>query len=76
MSRRGQTLGDQVLAGNDRLLRPGLVAKALGVNEKTLREWAEAGTVPSVRIGSHRRYPYSAVRDLINGEAVTPNAAG
>lgn len=42
---------------DERLLTPGEVAAAFGVNAKTVARWSKAGKLPSVRtLGGHRRY--------------------
>jgi excisionase family DNA binding protein len=41
----------------DRLLHPGEIKKIFGVSNRTLRAWADAGKLRSVRtLGGHRRY--------------------
>jgi excisionase family DNA binding protein len=50
----------------DALLTPGEVASIFRVTPKTVTRWAEAGKLPALRtLGGHRRFPASAVRDLV-----------
>ena len=43
------------------------LAEALSVNPETIRRAAAAGKLRSVRVGSERRYPASAVRAWLAG---------
>ncbi len=48
----------------------GQACKLLGVNESTLRRWADAGHVQSFRTpGGHRRFSEEGVRAMMAGEA-------
>lgn len=50
----------------------GQACKLLGVNESTLRRWADAGHVRSFRTpGGHRRFSEEDLRALVAGQAVT-----
>lgn len=51
---------------DDRLLRPGDVARIFNVDIHTVRRWAETGKLACVRtLGGHRRYRMSDVRAAI-----------
>jgi excisionase family DNA binding protein len=43
------------------------LAELLAVNPETIRRAAAAGRLRSVRVGSERRYPESAVREWLDG---------
>lgn len=45
------------------------LAELLAVNPETIRRAAAKGELKSVRVGPHRRYPESAVRDWLAGRA-------
>ena len=50
----------------------GQACKLLGVNESTLRRWADAGHVRSFRTpGGHRRFSEEDLRNLVAGQTVT-----
>lgn len=50
----------------------GQACKLLGVNESTLRRWADAGHVRSFRTpGGHRRFSEEDLRALVAGQGVT-----
>ena len=50
----------------------GQACKLLGVNESTLRRWADAGHVRSFRTpGGHRRFSEDDLRSLVAGQAAT-----
>lgn len=49
------------------------LAKLLSVNPETIRREAARGRLKSVRVGSERRYPESAVRAYL--ERLTEDAA-
>jgi len=50
----------------------GQACKLLGVNESTLRRWADAGHVRSFRTpGGHRRFSEDDLRALVAGQSVT-----
>ena len=42
------------------------LAELLAVHQETLRREAQRGRLRSVRVGSERRYPESAVREYLN----------
>jgi excisionase family DNA binding protein len=44
------------------------LAALLAVNPETIRRAAATGRLRSVRVGSERRYPESAVKDWLAGE--------
>ena len=47
-------------------LQPAEVAAILQVSPKTISRWAQQGLLPYQRtLGGHRRYPESAIRDLL-----------
>jgi len=47
----------------------------LGVDESTLRRWADAGQVRAFRTpGGHRRFSEADVRSILSGEAYRPHA--
>lgn len=49
----------------------GQACKLLGVNESTLRRWADAGHVRSFRTpGGHRRFSEEDLRNLVAGQSV------
>jgi excisionase family DNA binding protein len=49
---------------------PGALAqKALGVSESTLRRWADAGSIRTIRtLGNHRRYASDDIAAIQRGE--------
>ncbi|HZU72573.1 MAG TPA: helix-turn-helix domain-containing protein [Acidimicrobiales bacterium] len=50
----------------ERLLRTSDVATLFQVSERTVSEWGRRGRIPSVRTPSgHRRYPATAIKDLL-----------
>ena len=50
----------------------GQACKLLGVNESTLRRWADAGHVRSFRTpGGHRRFSEEDLRNLVAGQSVS-----
>lgn len=50
----------------------GQACKLLGVNESTLRRWADAGHVRSFRTpGGHRRFSEEDLRNLVAGQTVS-----
>ena len=50
----------------------GQACKLLGVNESTLRRWADAGHVRSFRTpGGHRRFSEEDLRALVAGQSVS-----
>ena len=70
---RAQLLDDLDLSASDspalvdRLLRTHEVAVLFQVSERAVTDWAARGRLPSVRTpGGHRRYPASAVRELLH----------
>jgi excisionase family DNA binding protein len=44
------------------------LAAVLAVNPETIRRAAASGRLRSVRVGSERRYPESAVKEWLEGE--------
>lgn len=50
-----------------RLVRPAEMARILAVSTPTLRRLSADGVIPSVRVGSHRRYDPVAVMTAIRG---------
>jgi excisionase family DNA binding protein len=50
-------------------MRPREAAKALGISERTLWEWAHRGEVPYVQIGKTIRYPVDALRRWLDERA-------
>jgi excisionase family DNA binding protein len=44
------------------------LAELLAVNPETIRRAAASGRLRSVRVGSERRYPESAVKEWLEGE--------
>ncbi len=51
---------------DEEMLRPSEVAKAFGVDVKTVTRWAKAGKLRSIRtLGGHRRYHASHVKALL-----------
>ena len=46
-----------------------VLAELLSVNPETIRREAQRGRLRSVRIGSERRYPESAVRNYLDNQA-------
>lgn len=59
---------EQQQEDEERMLRPGQVAKKFGVDPKTLARWAKGGLIPSVRTPKgHRRYRESEVKKLLEG---------
>jgi excisionase family DNA binding protein len=56
-----------------RLLRTREVALLFQVSERAVTDWAGKGRLPSVRTpGGHRRYPASAVRELLTDAGLLP----
>ena len=56
-----------------RLLRTREVALLFQVSERAVTDWAGKGRLPSVRTpGGHRRYPASAVRELLTTSGLLP----
>lgn len=54
---------------NTRWITLGQACKLLGVNESTLRRWADAGHVRSFRTpGGHRRFSEDDLRSLVSGQ--------
>jgi excisionase family DNA binding protein len=50
-----------------RLLTSGDVAELFRVQPKTVRQWANAGKLPSIRtLGGHRRYRSNEVRRVLD----------
>jgi excisionase family DNA binding protein len=41
------------------------IAKLLGVNDSTIKRWADSGEIPCVKtLGGHRRFTHDHVREL------------
>ena len=56
-----------------RLLRTREVALLFQVSERAVTDWAGKGRLPSVRTpGGHRRYPATAVRELLAHAGLLP----
>ena len=55
------------------LLTPMEAADALGIGRSKLYELLSAGTIPSVRIGTCRRIPATALSDFIEAMAARDN---
>lgn len=53
----------------ERLYKTRELAKAWSVNPETVRREAASGRLRSVRVGSERRYPESAVREYLERQA-------
>lgn len=54
--------------GQDRWLTLGQACRMLGVDESTLRRWADSGQVRAFRtVGGHRRFAESGIQDLVAG---------
>jgi DNA-binding transcriptional MerR regulator len=59
------------LAGKER------VAEILGIEPRTLDNWASAGKGPVyVKVGGHRMYDLADVREWVEARKVTPSPAG
>lgn len=57
----------------DEMLLPGVAAKALNLNVKTLPRWVREGLIDCVNLPSgHRRYPKAAVDAILAGTYVAP----
>lgn len=55
------------LLDRDPLLKPGEVARLVGVHPKTVSRWANEGRIPALRTPSgHRRFRRSAVQVLLS----------
>ena len=50
-------------------LRPAEAARALGLSERTLWTLADAGTVPSVRVGKLRLFPVAVLQRWLIAQA-------
>jgi excisionase family DNA binding protein len=60
---------DDSEAATTRWITLGQACKLLGVNESTLRRWADAGHVRSFRTpGGHRRFSEEDLRHLVSGQ--------
>jgi len=63
------------LPGNVKWLSLQGASRMLGVHPSTLRQWADAGKIHTVRTpGGHRRFAESDVRALLEPEAVEPSS--
>ncbi len=57
----------------DEMLTAGEVARAFGVNPRTVRTWANKGWLPVVRtLGGHRRFRLTDVRALMRDKQGAP----
>ncbi|MDP8971178.1 MAG: MerR family DNA-binding transcriptional regulator [Actinomycetota bacterium] len=55
------------------MLTAGEVARAFGVNPRTVRTWANKGWLPVVRtLGGHRRFRLTDVRALMRDKQGAP----
>ncbi len=59
---------DRVVVAVERHYSGRTLAELLGVHPETIRRAAAAGRLRSVRVGSERRYPESAVREWLEGK--------
>ena len=61
-------------AASNELLTPGEVADLLGINPKTLSDWADRGKLPSIRTpGGYRRYKATEIgRFMSNRRGTRP----
>ena len=50
-------------------MRPREAARALGISERLLWEWTNAGFVPHVRLGRAILYPTDSLRDWLRRQA-------
>lgn len=57
-------------------LRPRKMAAALGVSERTLWTWTDAGEIPHVRRGATVMYPVDAVRRWLDEQSAIPGNGG
>lgn len=61
----------------DRMLPPQEVSDLLGVEQRTLYSWRQAGTgPPSVRLGKYVRYPVSGLQKWIEERELESRRAG
>ncbi|CAN5472403.1 hypothetical protein BH09VER1_BH09VER1_26580 [soil metagenome] len=51
-----ELLAAQKASASEDLVGAKIVARTLGISERTLRQYAEEGVVPSYQLGKHRRY--------------------
>jgi len=71
-----RTLSEATETKTTRWLTLGEACKLLGVNESTLRRWADAGHVRSFRTpGGHRRFSEEDLRALIEGHTAERRAS-
>ncbi|MGI5493861.1 helix-turn-helix domain-containing protein [Microtetraspora malaysiensis] len=61
-----------IIPEGDRLLTPAEVAAMFRVDPKTVARWARTKRIAAIMLpgGRLRRYPESAVRRVLNGQAV------
>ena len=69
MQRECGTFGSSASAGIERHYTTRELAELLSVHQETIRREAARGKLRSVRVGSDRRYPESAVRAWLNERA-------
>ncbi|GLW35230.1 IS607 family transposase [Actinoplanes regularis] len=58
-----------------RMLRVSAAAKRVGIHPQTLRQWADEGRVPFVRVGAERRFREADLDALIGSPTTVPSAA-
>lgn len=63
------TFGSSATGGVERHYTTRELAELLSVHQETIRREAGRGRLRSVRVGSDRRYPESAVRSWLNERA-------
>ncbi|WP_285560136.1 IS607 family transposase [Actinoplanes regularis] len=57
------------------MLRVSAAAKRVGIHPQTLRQWADEGRVPFVRVGAERRFREADLDALIGSPTTVPSAA-
>lgn len=58
------------------MLRTGEVAMLFGVSERCIRNWANAGKIPSVRtLGKHRLFPAAEIATIVQSSRGVLDAA-
>jgi len=55
-------------ATETRRVRASMIAKRYDVSERCVRNWAETGIIPSIRIGKTVRFDMEAVIEAIEGK--------
>lgn len=53
------------LQSNDSFLTVAEVAALLKLNQQTIRNWIDAGTLPAVRVGRRVRIPRTAIQEML-----------